>query len=722
VSGPTVGNLGEVVRRALALIVVALAGVVGVGRAPAAVASLSVHELPLHPAVALRGERSISAVASRTAFDYLGLHWKGSGTVSYRVLRKRGGWSSWSPAERDFGPDPGSAEGARSPGWILGDGVWVGSATRIEIRTHGPIRRVRAYTVRSPTSLVPTRVAASASQPPVVTRAGWQADETLRRSDPQLAATLRFAVVHHTAGTNNYTPADVPAILRAIQVYHVKGNGWNDIGYNALVDRFGVVYEGRFGGIEQNVIGAHAKGFNTGSFGIAVLGEFTSSAPPAAAREALAQMLAWRLDLAHVDPLATFDAISGGSERFPPGVPVFLRAISGHRDTGLTACPGQKLYDLLPTIANRAAAIGLPKLYEPALTGAIGGPVVFTARLSSPLAWTFTVTASDGVVAFETAGEGSAVRVDWDTRDLPPGSFSWRLDAPGVTPAEGTLGVATSDVALTFTATSADPETIAPDGDGTLDSTTLTYTLSAPASVGATLYDSGGVEVAVLESPRWRTAGEHTLTFDGLGLPDGLYDARLAATATGGRTAAGSIPIAISRTLGGVSLAQPVLSPNGDGRNDTLRVRFTLAAPAQASLRIFRGSRWVASPSTAQLGAGAQLIKWDGSKRVGSLREGAYFAVLEIADSIATSRVTLPFVADWTPPRVSLVSVDPLVLRVSEPATLRVRADGVERRVRVKAAGLVRVAAIRRPRKLVVVATDLVGNIAVPLRRSPPNL
>ena len=214
-------------------------------------------------------------------------------------------------------------------------------------------------------------------------RSGWQADESIRRAKPVYADTLRMAYVHHTAGTNTYSRLEAPAVVRGIEVYHVKGNGWNDIGYNALVDRFGTVYEGRYGGIDRNVVGAHAKGFNTGSFGIAVMGDFRSVDPPAAAVDALVQTLAWRLDLAHVDPLSTLNAISSGNERFVSGIPVFLRAISGHRDTGLTTCPGERLYAQLPTIARRVAALGLPKLYAPSATADESGGIRFTARLSS---------------------------------------------------------------------------------------------------------------------------------------------------------------------------------------------------------------------------------------------------------------------------------------------------------------------------------------------------
>ena len=243
---------------------------------------------------------------------------------------------------------------------------------------------------------------------------------------PQTSSSLRFAVVHHTAGTNDYRREDGPAIVRAIQLYHVKGNGWNDIGYNALVDRFGVVYEGRWGGLGENVVGAHARGFNTGSFGIAVMGEFTHHRPSGRPRVRLWHGRSpggWIAPTS--DPLATFDAISGGNERFAPGVPVFLRGVSGHRDTGLTACPGQRLYDLLPALAARAAAIGLPKLYEPVHDrNGWRAADVHRAALLVPAMGVHRDRAERRVGVRDLRRQGAPSAVTWDTTGLEPGAYT----------------------------------------------------------------------------------------------------------------------------------------------------------------------------------------------------------------------------------------------------------------------------------------------------------
>ena len=53
-----------------------------------------------------------------------------------------------------------------------------------------------------------------------------------------------------------------------IRDWHVKGNGWSDIGYHFVIDRNGTVHKGR--PIEK--IGAHTKGQNATSIGIAYIG------------------------------------------------------------------------------------------------------------------------------------------------------------------------------------------------------------------------------------------------------------------------------------------------------------------------------------------------------------------------------------------------------------------------------------------------------------------
>src|SRR5437763_2360161 len=312
--------------------------------------------------------RTLQAAAAPIHFDMLGLHWQGAGTVAYRTRSLAGRWSAWKTADADL-PQT-------KPPWHFGNLDWTGEADAVQFRPDG-ITHLRAYYLSSRVTSAPKRSLSVAGSPAIVPRTDWQADEKIVRAYPLYAPTLKFAVVHHTAGTNSYTPAQAPAIVRGIEVYHVKANGWNDIGYNFLVDRFGTVYEGRAGGIDRNVIGAHAEGFNTGTFGVSLIGNFQAAAPTAAMQAALVSLLAWRLDVAHVDPLSTVVYTSGGNAKFRAGKLVTLRAVSGHRDTGPTECPGNGTYALLPSIARRVSVTGLPKLYSPTVIGALGGPVRF---------------------------------------------------------------------------------------------------------------------------------------------------------------------------------------------------------------------------------------------------------------------------------------------------------------------------------------------------------
>jgi uncharacterized protein with LGFP repeats len=169
---------------------------------------------------------------------------------------------------------------------------------------------------------------------------------------------VQLAFVHHTENPNGYGAAEVPEMLRSIYVFHRYGRGWNDIGYNFVIDRFGRIFEARAGGIDEPVIGAHAGGYNAYSTGIAMLGTYSAQDISPAARTALEHLLAWKLSLhgapaqGHVTVRVTADGAV--YSRYPAHTPVSLPRVAGHRDADSTECPGDALYGELAG-ARRAA-------------------------------------------------------------------------------------------------------------------------------------------------------------------------------------------------------------------------------------------------------------------------------------------------------------------------------------------------------------------------------
>ncbi|MGO1452060.1 MAG: NlpC/P60 family protein [Brevibacterium yomogidense] len=170
-------------------------------------------------------------------------------------------------------------------------------------------------------------------KPSIGSRKSWGANENLRNGSADYASSVKAAVVHHTAGANGYSAGDVPSILRGIYSFHTQGRGWNDVGYNVLADKFGRLWEGRAGGVSKAVIGAHAAGYNTGSFGISVMGSYDKSAPPQKTIDAVNHAIAWKLSL---DGVSAADKTTLGGKR--------VRTVIGHRDVGQTACPGAAFY------------------------------------------------------------------------------------------------------------------------------------------------------------------------------------------------------------------------------------------------------------------------------------------------------------------------------------------------------------------------------------------
>jgi hypothetical protein len=155
----------------------------------------------------------------------------------------------------------------------------------------------------------------------------------------------------------------VPAILRAIYAFHRHVRGWDDIGYNFVIDLYGRIFEARAGGIDEPVAGAQAGGYNLVSTGVAVLGEFASTQISQPAASALQSLLAWKLSL-HGIPCAgrvtvRVNPAGAGYSRFPGGAQVSLPHIAGHRDADRTDCPGDALYEQLPLVRARAERLAL---------------------------------------------------------------------------------------------------------------------------------------------------------------------------------------------------------------------------------------------------------------------------------------------------------------------------------------------------------------------------
>jgi hypothetical protein len=663
-------------------------------------ASLTMREVPLH------GGRALAAATPQ--FDMVGLHWRGTGTVQFRTRSLEGRWSAWKRAdpEGEDLPNVGTAEARAARGWRLGNPYWTGASDRIEYRLRGRVERLRAYFVRSPEVRIPLRRVSMTGSPLLIDREAWGANEAIRRAPPSYAAALQSALVHHTAGSNSYTASQSAAIVRGIEVYHVKGNGWNDIGYNFLVDKYGQVFEGRYGGVDKPVIGAHAEGFNTGSVGVAVLGTYGSTAPPAVARTALAKLLAWRLDIAHVDPSSTLTWISGGNARFASGVPVFIRAVSGHRDTGFTACPGAALYSQLEAIARQAASDGLPKLYAPSVRGAIGGQVRFQARLSESLLWTVTVADATGNVVATGTGTSQDIDWTWDAATVAQGSYSWTIAAGDtVRPASGTIG--TKPVALAISSATALPRTITPNGDGQSDSSLISYTLSAPATVTATLRGPDGRDLSVLFSQQKRP-GKQSFRFAAVGIADGTYEIVL--SADDGRTTVTSVvPVLVDRTVRRFTTTAAV-SPNADGVADELTLAFELTRAASVRLDIAQAGKTFASVYSADLPVGPQSVTWSPS----GLKDGKYAAVLTATNAVGTVVHTVLFRIDTVAPELRAISFRGLRFRVSEAATVRLTLNGklVTRTVR---AGVFSFHA-SRVRRVRIVAQDAAGNISRTLK------
>ncbi|HEX8855768.1 MAG TPA: peptidoglycan recognition protein [Thermoleophilaceae bacterium] len=322
-------------------------------------------------------------------FDLLGMRWRGRShpDVHVRVRRDGAKWSRWADlgGDPDGGPDPGAREGnvrtTTAP-------AWSGRSDWVQYRLSRPAAGLRIHFVDAHVRAQKIATRSQVGAPPMLPRASWGADQCPPRVTPDYGE-VKVAFVHHTVSINDYTPDDVPAMILGICRYHRNSNGWNDIGYNFLVDKFGRIWEGRAGGVDKAVVGAQAQGYNAQSTGIANLGTFSSVPQTDAAIDAMARLIRWKLPL-HGQPTAgavQVTSAGGSSNRYPNGTEVTLQRVSGHRDVDATSCPGDSLYAQLQSLRGKVGNVE-PSRPRTKIGAAISAGVLTygqTARVSGRL-------------------------------------------------------------------------------------------------------------------------------------------------------------------------------------------------------------------------------------------------------------------------------------------------------------------------------------------------
>ncbi|WP_061211119.1 S-layer homology domain-containing protein [Dermabacter hominis] len=272
-----------------------------------------------------------------------------------------GEWGDWLSAELMTDIDENASEA-----------VWVGPSSAVNVRafrdgidiseqltahlittseSRSDVRLASSGGGTGVTRILPATVTPGTGAPTFITREEWNAD-TVDTSRLSYAKELKAICIHHTGGSNTYTAAQSPQVVRGMFTYHTKTLGWADLGYNVVVDKYGQIFEGRAGGLHRNVAGAHARGFNTGSCGISVMGDYMDIPVPTAALNAIATVAAWKL-------ASTFTQDVYGTETWTVTTSNVKRSgtfsmphLFAHRDVNYTDCPGDTYYGQLPNLRS----------------------------------------------------------------------------------------------------------------------------------------------------------------------------------------------------------------------------------------------------------------------------------------------------------------------------------------------------------------------------------
>ena len=554
--------------------------------------------------------------------------------------------------------------------------------------------------------LTPT-AAAMTTKPHIVTRAEWGANESWRSGSPDYAP-VKMAFVHHTDSGNGYTRAEAPAIMRAVYAYHTKSLHWSDVGYNFLIDRYGTIYEGRYGGVARGVIGAQVLGFNTGSTGISVIGTFTTATPPSAAITSLERLLEWKLDVHHVDPQGTGTLVCGYGQKFATGQHVTFPAIAGHRAANFTDCPGGKLYAQLPNIRKVVARTGQPKIYgfvveDPAISpngDGVRDHATIGFTISQTATWRLDIRDGNGALVRHMTGEGKVVATTWSGRDddgrlQPDGVYTVQADATSVA---GEARSATDDVRLDTVApdiksATVEPDPFSPNGDGQADVAVLAFQPGEAGSARVSVVSAGGAVLRRATGWKGVTTAVQKVGWDGrissgsglTAAPEGEALLLLELRDAAGNTATARRSVIVDRTLKLTSISRKTFSPNGDGVHDSVTLSFRLTRGADVDVAVVRSGSTVRTMHLGRLARGSRTVQWDGKLGGGGVATSGAYSLKVVADAaLGVTSVTQPVTVDLAAPKVTAPATASVAYRKTAKLAYTVR-DAFSALVKVNA-------------------------------------
>ena len=292
------------------------------------------------------------------AVTVVGVRWSGPQDGGARMrVEQEGAWGEWTSLEDGLATGP-DEQGQEAGEWGT-EGTVLLDADRVQVELSGETEDAR---IESWTTYVTAQDAATVAELPVpdagpdglvvARRKDWAQDMDLIPSAGPIRPSPKMGItLHHTATDAYYAAEDVPAMLRAVYRYHAHTLDWRDVGYNAMVDRYGRVWEGRSGGLENNVQGAHSYGMNYDWFGLSSLGNHEISPVPQAELAGLARTAGWVLNLHGADVTQ--------QKRYTNSYLGWTRTLStlhGHRDVYATSCPGWQMYQMLGALRTMVAA------------------------------------------------------------------------------------------------------------------------------------------------------------------------------------------------------------------------------------------------------------------------------------------------------------------------------------------------------------------------------